>query len=210
MRMKYIFLTIFFLMCIKSYGQFVKGDKVLGGTLSLNIQRAPQSPNGGLINIGTTFDLNPNFGFLISKNLEIGGRIGYSSSYYERNTTPVISEWRSKGVTAAIYMQRYYPISDKFLFSISGSINYSKGKDTYKTTITNTNGINETETNRNSTWVSLRPNFTFFPSANWGLQASLGNITYSHAKDKSTDETSNNFEINYGTISLGISYYFRK
>ncbi|MEO0133124.1 MAG: hypothetical protein ABIK73_09405, partial [candidate division WOR-3 bacterium] len=151
------------------------------------------------------------FGLLLSENLEAGGLIQYSSSYYERNTiTPLITEWKSNNISIGFYLQRYFKITDNFLFSIVGDINFGSGKTTDKTTNTITNEVTENETKRNSIRLNARPNFIFFPSNNWAIRASIGNIGYNYSKNRTDDENVNIFNINYGTIGLGVSYYFRQ
>jgi hypothetical protein len=202
-------MTIFTILSFQSFGQFIKGDKVLGGTFSFSGQRAPESPNGGPINKATSLSITPNFGILLNENLEIGLQVGYSSTEYERNTTtPTISNWGSRGMTVGLYTQRYFVITDKFLFSVTGNIRYDFGKTFDKTTNTITNEVTESEDKDSSIGVTLRPSFIFFPSNNWAFQTSIGNISYSYSNND--DQPVNLFNVNYGTINLGLSYYFRQ
>ena len=206
--MKYLIPAIFLAVSIQSFGQFNKGDKVLGGTLSFNTANNENNQFGNVTANNTSFDISPNFGVLVNSNLEIGGQVGYSSNHDEWNATDASSDRKSNYLTAGFYMQRYFVISDKFLFSLIASIGYSAGKD--KTLLTNQNQVNEDETKRNSIGVTFRPSFIFFPSPNWGLQASIGDLNYTHSKNKTTDDASNRFGINYGYVSFGIAYYFRR
>ena len=105
-------------------------------------------------------------------------------------------------------MQRYFVISDKFLFSLIANISYGGGKD--KTIITNQTEVGENESKWNSIGFAFRPNFVFFPSDNWALQAGIGNLSYTHYKNKTSDDTANQFGINYGYVSFGIAYYIRR
>ena len=178
--MKYLIPAIFLAVSIQSFGQFNKGDKVLGGTLSLSTAKNENSQFGAVTSNNTTFGIQPNFGVLINSNLEIGGQLGYSSSHNEWSATNASSDQKSNYLTAGLYMQRYFVISDKFLFSLIANISYSGGKD--KTLITNQNDIDEDENKWNSIGVTFRPSFIFFPSPNWGLQASIGELSYSHSQ----------------------------
>lgn len=45
--MRQLVTTIFIIVSFHSFGQFTKGDKVLGGTFLFSGQSAPESPNGG-------------------------------------------------------------------------------------------------------------------------------------------------------------------
>jgi len=206
--MKYLIPAIFLAVSIQSFGQFNKGDKVLGGTLSFSTSNNENSQFAAVTSNSNSFAIYPIFGVLINSNLEIGGLLGYSSSRFEWSATNASSDQKSNYLTAGIYMQRYFVISDKFLFSLIGNISYSGGKD--KTLVTNQNNADEFEIKRNSIGVTFRPRFIFFPSPNWGLQASIGELVYTHSKEKTNDDTSNQFGINYGYVSFGIVYYFRR
>ena len=207
--MKYIAKTLFIIISVQSFGQFTKCDKVLGGTFSLSTQRAPESPNGGPINKVTSFSIAPNLGFLLNKSWELGLQVGYSSTEYERNTTtPTISNWGSRGMTAGLYTQKYFVITDKFFFSVIGNIRYDFGKTFDKTTNTITNEITESEDKDESIGLNFKPSFIFFASNNWAFQASIGNISYSYSNND--DQPVNLFNVNFGAINLGFSYYFRQ
>ena len=87
--MKYLIPAIFLAVSIQSFGQFNKGDKVLGGTLSFNTAKNENSQFGILTANSTSFGIYPNFGVLINSNLEIGGQLGYSSNHDEWSATDV-------------------------------------------------------------------------------------------------------------------------
>jgi hypothetical protein len=206
--MKYLIAAIFLTVSIQSFGQFNKGDKVLGGTLSLNLAKNENSQFGTVNTNNNSFDIYPNFGVLINSNLEIGGYLGYSSSHEEWSVTNTSSDRKSHSLSTGVYVQRYFVISDKFLFSLIGNISYGGGKE--KTSLVNQNDIVEDENKWNSIGVTFRPSFIFFPSPNWALQASIGDLSYTHTKNKTNDDTSNRFGINYGYVGFGIAYYFRR
>ena len=209
--MKQIFLTVLLLNSFASYCQFIKGDKYLGGTIYLNTQRAPDSQNGGLTNLVNSFSISPSVGFLLNEKFAVGGQIGYSS-YYSKSTNfaPYVSESKSSSIGIGFFARRFYKISDRFLFSIIGLINFNRGSNANTQTNTSANTVTESETQNYQLSTSIRPAFVFFPSPKWGFEASVGNISYSIDRNLSNDEKSNFFNINYGTISLGLSYYFRK
>jgi hypothetical protein len=144
----------------------------------------------------------------MNSNLEIGGQLGYSSSHDEWDGTYETTDRKSNSLTAGVYLQRYFVLSDKFLFSLVANVSYGGGKD--KTLITNQIETSESESKWNSVGVSFRPTFIFFPSDHWALQAGFGNLSYTHFKNKTNDDTSNQFGINYGYVSFGIAYYLRQ
>ena len=48
-----------------------------------------------------------------------------------------------------------------------------------------------------------------FPRQIGGYKQVLVILVTRHSKNKTTDDTSNQFGINYGYVGLGIAYYFR-
>jgi hypothetical protein len=207
--MKYIVATILAMISIQCFGQFSKRDKVLGGTFSLTRQRAPASTNGGLINKATSFEIVPSFGMFVNESIEIGLQAGYSSSEYERNTIyPTISNWGSRGATVGLYAQKYFHLTDKFLFSLIGTTHYDFGTSYFKTTNTITNEVTKTDDEDRRIGIYVTPNIIFFLSNNWALKATLGSIGYKHSNNG--DQPLNLFSLEYGTINLGLGYYFRQ
>jgi hypothetical protein len=208
--MKYFLAAILLAVSILAFSQFNKGDKVLGGTLSFNTTKNENSRYVNLSTNSTYFSIYPSFGVLINSNLEIGALLGYTSSHDEWKATDSSTDRKSNNLATGIYLQRYFVISDKFLFSVIANINYAGGKE--KTLITSQNDFDENESKQNSFRIIFRPNFIFFPSPHWGLQASIGDLSFTrtHFKNKMNDNTSNQFGVNYGSVSFGIAYYFRR
>jgi len=204
--MKYLVPVIFLAISIQSFGQFSKGDKVLGGTVSLNTSKS-ETNEFGTASDYNSFGVYPTFGVFLKSNLEVGGQVGYSSSSDEWSAPYGSSDRTSKFMTFGLYTRWYFPISEKFLFALIASGSYGTGKD--KTLLVNQAIITEDENKRNSITVGLRPTFVFFPSYRWGVQAGIGDLSYTHSKNKSSDDTSNQFGINYGYVNFGIAYYFR-
>lgn len=209
--MRQILVMLFLLTSIMSFGQFAKGDKFFGGTFSLHMQRAPDSKNGGLTNLVNSFSVNPFLGFLINENFAVGGQIGFSSDYSKStNFGSYISEYKGLSISSSVFVKKYFKISDKFLFSIVGGFEFTRGTDTSTSTNTSTGNITESKSQNYQLSTSIRPSFIFFPTPKWGFEASIGSISHRYFRNLSTDEKSNNFNFSYETVGLGLSYYFRK
>jgi len=143
-------------------------------------------------------------GFLVNENFAIGGQIGYSyfNTVYNYNQSSE-SKYNSKGFSFGLISRRYFSISDKFVFSINGQVNFDRGTET------DTNSTSESKTQNYQIGVSIQPCFIFFPSPKWGLETSIGSIGYRYSRNLSTDLGQNYFNLTYGTINLGLYYYFR-
>lgn len=209
-HMKLLITTILLTVSIHVFAQFTKGDKVLGGALYISTQHAPESPSGGLADKSNSLSITPNFGVLLNENLELGLQAGLTSNAYENSATGYINEYNSNSWNGGLYIRRYYTMSEKFLFAIKGDFNYTTGKTHSETTYTSTNETIENNSRAKSLHLGLSPNFIFFPSTNWSLQASIGNIGYTFLKNSDEEHGANLFNITYGTVGLGVSYYFRK
>lgn len=203
--MRYLALIILIFTCIQSHGQFAKGDKALGGTVTLNVRSSPEN-QGGVVK-SNSFGLAPSFGVLVSENLEIGGQVGWSSGYFKLISGSVVDESRSNYFSVGLYMQKYLRLSEKFLFSVGGDISFRSGKVKNKTTDAG-NPISENEIKESDFGIGVSPGFLFLPSSNWAIRAGFGNIGYRFSKQD--DAKTNNFNLNYGTIGLGVVYYFRQ
>ncbi len=200
--MKKIFLLLLVPIC--SWAQFGAGNKFIGGTMSLSNQN---NSNSGYSrpNLTQSFSFNPSFGFLVKENLAIGIRLGYSKSSNDYNGSSV----QSDNFGGGFFVRRYFSLSEKFVFAIDGGINYSKYN--LKTPIAQPNGvIYYLSSEYNSIGMTVTPTFIYFPSTHWGIEAALGSLSYYHNDYTSSNYTSNVFNLNYGSFSLGFAYYFRK
>lgn len=208
--MKLTLLAFFVLTCQLANAQFNKGDKVLSGTISFNTQRAPNSENGGLTNKVNSFSADPYFGFFTSTNFLMGVGLGYDAYFQEYyNYEPYTNEVKSRSISPGIFAERYFNITDKFLFSIVGTAKFSRGHEEYKQVIESSGETIESKEQSYRLSVSLNPTFTFMPSEKWGLRAGIGHVVYSFFRNLSTDEKANNFSLNYGAVSFGLAYYFQ-
>jgi len=201
--MKKYLVTLLMITPLLSSGQFMKGDKFIGGTFRLSSQTPTKSNQGTTYEV-KEFSINPFMGFLINEKFAIGGQIGYSNFNSKYNDQTNQREYNSKGFSLGLNSRRYFSISEKFVFAISGYLNFSRGTET---DITSTS---ESNTQNYQIGTSLAPTFIFFPSPRWGLEASIGALSYSYSRNLSTDSDTSYFNFYYGTIKLGLAYYFRK
>jgi hypothetical protein len=202
-----LFLTIPFL----SHAQFQKGDKFIEGSFSF--QNGSNSQSIGSKNESGSFSINPAIGFLINEKVALGGQIGYNSySYKNSYTNPTYSyEQNRNSFSAGIFANRYFKISDKFLFSLKGLLSFSRGTETNTNTNVGGGGLNlSTTTDNYQLAANASPNFLFFPSNKWAIEASIGSIGYNYSRNLSNDGVSNYFNLDYGRVSLGVVYFVRK
>jgi len=187
-----------------SFAQLSKGDKFIGGGFQFR-SLTPINSNQGWTSETMDFSINPFFGFLVSDKLAIGGQVGYSYLISTQNADqPNESKYTSADYSAGLISRRYFSISEQFVFSIDANFNYGIVAGT------STNSTYVSKTKNHHVGASIKPTFIFFPSPKWGIEASIGNISYEYSKNLSTGTGLNDFNIYFGSIQLGLSYYFKK
>jgi hypothetical protein len=206
--MKKLLALLFVIMSIVSHAQFNKGDKFVGGYSGFDSHRATYVTNNGAVTKSTSVSVIPTIGFFINKNIAIGGSVGYNSSYSKYtdgiNSTPYTNKQTGQSLSSGVFIKRFLTISDKFLFALKGSVYYARGTTTYES------GPNKTKHKDYGVNASVSPSFIFFPTSKWGIEASLGSLSYDHSKNITDDSKHDSFGFSLGTFSLGFSYYLRK
>ena len=215
-----IFLSFFVLIHLISNGQFIKGEKFIGGTFNIDHQ---EDSNGSNPNFNRTdFSISPGMGFLVSKKLAVGGGVGLGSSSFKYNYVRVFidptgafiyngvtEETSSRFYSADLFGQRYFVISENFLLSITCDLSFMRS-NSISTSYSPIGMAIKTPDNSYKLKASGGPSLIFLPSPDWGIYAGIGSIEYTYGYSISTQAYSNFFKANYGSFSLGFSYYFRK
>ncbi len=201
--MKYL-LFVILILPISLSAQFNKGDKFIGGSLSIQTLHSPYTPDIMFFTKGTGITISPQIGFLLNEKLAFGGNLIYSSIHYVAgpDTSEATSDMHTYSI--GLFLRRYYSINEKFLFSLTGNADYGRGKNQYSSK------VSDDETKNYKYSISVYPSFIFFPSQKWGIEASIGNISYDHTKTIDSDNKTDTFGIGYGSFILGFAYYFQK
>jgi hypothetical protein len=185
--------------------QFTKGDTYLGGTFSVGLQEST------VINTDykqKSFSLFPRVGFLTSEKFALGGQVGlsYTNQHYGSNT----GDYTTKSYYAGVFGERFFALSDKFLFSLVGTLSYSRSNNSTPYFNITTGQVEVEEDKAYNIGVTVEPSFLFFPSPNWSVGVGLGSLQYAYGHSLSEDTSSNNFTLNYGSLLLVLRYYIRK
>jgi len=208
--MKPILITLILLTSLQSFGQFARGNKFIGGTVDFDNRSYPDISNSGNSS-GTSISVYPSVGFLLNEKFAVGGQIGFSS-YYSKftNGSTYMAESKSLYISTAIFAKRYFKISDKFLFSLVGTFAFNRGAITNTTTQPLIGLTVEDKSQNYIIYTSITPSFIFFPTPKWGFEVGIGSINHGYNSNLTTSQNSNSFQINYGRLSWGLSYYFRR
>src|SRR5205085_4557228 len=120
-------------------------------------------------------------GVFVTPNLEIGAQIGLSSSVFANESSVGTSEYKHTSSAWGVYSQKYFPIAEKFIITVAGSISYVRGTDKSHT-VDASGTINNQEGRHGGATVAVGPSLTFLPSDHWALQLKFGNLSYSFEK----------------------------
>ncbi|WP_153799370.1 hypothetical protein [Foetidibacter luteolus] len=163
------------------YAQFNAGDKVLGGSFSLNASKNEQLP---YVNSDFGINVSPSFAKFKTANTAVGFKIlGQYSNAKTETPNSGYQKNRYWSAGAGVFGQRYFFIGSQFFVMGEAGFNasYNKGKVTYgESTYTNSSGF--------SGGFYLAPGFGIKLSKKFLLDLTLNNlavITYHHSINKS-------------------------
>ena len=194
--MKYLILALF-LVPLTANGQFTIGDKLVGGTFSLVIQGSPENQNNSHLSKGTYFKINPQMGFFLNEKIALGGSIGYSVSNQKfKHLHGATSYSDSYSISVGFFVRRYFQISDNFFILLDGNPYYQH--NSYE-------NPSNSDLKGYSIGLSVKPVLSFFPSKNWGFEASFGEIAFEHTD--AFDQKINYFGLGLGSFNFGLTYY---
>lgn len=190
--------------------QFAKGDQYLDGSFSLSKNsNHSKGSNGGYSNTVryTVLNISPSYGYFINESVAIGLRANYFINQTKGESAGssghTINKYQSFLIGPTV--RKYWTITDRFLFAASANLFYLRS-------------VNKTLENKDVTYVSksyhlglaIAPTFIFFPSNRWGIEATLGALSYTFEKGLNEKWHEHSVDLDYGTLYLGLSYYFRK
>lgn len=201
------------LLCIPAMAnaQFSKGDIFLGGNVTGSNSHASQPGNGNFYynkNSTRSFSVYPTMGYFVNERFAVGGQLGFQHSVTEYTGNSLSQTNRTNGYSVGVLGRYFFPISSTFMFALTGDVYYSRNKNR----VENTNAGSESESTSKAyeTGLQIIPTFLFFPSSHWGFEASIGSLGYAHSQNLSNSSKQDNVTLNYGYVSLGVAYYFRK
>ena len=176
----------------------------LGGAFSLSSNYVQSEyDNNSHSRQSFNFVAVPKLNYSIGDNWVLGLSFRYDYSSQESATT---NQTIYHAVGFAPNIQKYFPIYNKFAFSLQGSLDYSRRWSV--NSLSTTNSFIER-------WysVSIRPGFSYFLNKHFALEATTGNLSYSiHRDDRNDVEVvkAQNLRFNFGlsNIQFGAIYYF--
>jgi len=173
MKAKYLFILFLFFFT-KSYSQFLKNEKLIGGNLDIltirekNPDVTAGGPFGNTANKDTYISIRPEFSYIISKNIGLSIFGEYLSNTYSdvstRNEFQIKSFAVGAGLTKFKFFTYEFGILGKFQMSYSPS--WSKYDDTTATSYPKDKYYLTNASLVPGTFLQVFPTF-FFASNNW-------------------------------------------
>lgn len=143
------------------------------------------------------------------KSWDLGIQVGYAWRDYDHNLgMPTVYKFGSRDVSLGLYSQKYFPLSDKFYFALTGGLTYGFGRSREKSFNADLNQMSETTYKNSVLTTSMSPALLFFPSKNWALQLNVGSVSYVYSDGEY--QPFRRFDADYGAVRLGMAYYLRK
>jgi len=183
--------------------QTVKGTKVVGGGLELQIETDHDYAESETKT--TNFSLIPSVGYFVADNLAVGINLGYSTSKTEYTILNNTNTSKSSGFGVGPFA-RYYKHTSNEDFAIYGQVSalFGFGKNT---------DTNDNETKSSSMDIALSPGLVYFFNEHWAVELGFRGIGYyKQDPDKDTDDDENStFQIGLNSLmptTLGFRYHF--
>jgi len=176
----YLLAAGLFTVCIAN-AQVQKGDVLLGGNLTFNTSKAPNSYTSKSNYIAVL----PSIGKAVKDNLVVGLNLGYSHSHIEYGTSPVTNT-NTDVYSLGAFVRRYKELGSKFYLFMEGDLagNYQRSK-------IYADGTPSSSVPAQKTWginAGLYPGIAYFLSRHVQLETGLQNFVYanySHGSDRS-------------------------
>jgi hypothetical protein len=212
MRAKYLFIAFLFLSA-KSYSQFLKNEKLIGGNLDIYTirEKNPSATTGGPFGNTSTketdFSFRPEFSYIVSKNTGVSIFGEFLSSKYSND--PAANEYKTKGFTVGVGLSKYKFFTEGFGIFGKLQMSYSPSWTRYS----DTTATFYPKDKYYLTNISLLPGLFYKFSKHFSLQATIGRVSYEHlvSKREGFDESKihNQFSASFSNISFGAFYIFK-
>ncbi|MCH6234221.1 hypothetical protein [Cognataquiflexum rubidum] len=220
MKLKLLFIIVASGVFSSLEAQTSKGDWMLGGSLNYyinhDIRSNPPSTDKNIYK-NQGFDISPQVGKFVKKNLVVGMNLSYRRSYWTNNlesTDELI--FRQKSTTASIgaFTRKYFSISEQVFLFAQADIGYF-------------NRINSDVSSPNTEERELRTNglqlkgyggIAYFPKKWLAIEALISPIGYSYSVQKenepNVESRTNIHDLNIGinttSIFLGVNFFINK
>lgn len=202
-----------------AHAQLSAGHILLSGSIGYSQEKDGVGDDQDIYASG---DISPTVGYFVADNLAIGLSASYNASSHEHKSKSNGTEFSSKTTTTSVAvgpMIRYYsPVGERAAFF--GQLDAGFGSSKEKTEVTPSGGkTNDFDAKYSLLGIGITPGFTFFPTDHFGLEISIGALSYVKAKPSNKpdgagdtyddDHTNTSLEARFGlqNVQLGAAWY---
>jgi hypothetical protein len=168
---------IFFLNSLNA--QIKEGEQMIGGTFSLQTSRTDNEAPFSSISKNTSFSFTPQLGIGIKNKWIVGAGLGYNYFKQRSESGSSFQENVGNSVGVNLFARKFHPFNDRFGIFGQGDIGVAFGK-----VKTEANPGNDFESKFNTFSIIARPGFYFKPSKRIIIEATFGNLGFSHSVSK--------------------------
>ncbi|MFY0482005.1 outer membrane beta-barrel protein [Flavobacterium sp. PLA-1-15] len=170
-------------------GGFSKGSMFVSGAFSIGSEKTGEEKSSG-------FEIEPKFGYFVSDNIAIGGKLGYASVKSEDGGVDVAD---NTALTVGAFGRYYFTPASQF--SLFGNLGLDYRSIDYKLEDAQAKEIG----------VNLGLGLSYFVSNDWAIEATWAGLGYT-SNDNGGDgaEKTNTFGLgaDLRAISFGVVYKF--
>ncbi|MES2276291.1 MAG: outer membrane beta-barrel protein [Bacteroidota bacterium] len=210
--MKKILIAIIALLCVSkiSNAQTEKGNQTLGVNLSYSyIKSSNYSTNSGSgpatqTNNNKSFNIGPDYSYFIADNLDLGVSLQYGTNSQDNGYNNQYANQHGHGYGADLFLRKYCLYDHKVGIRAGGHVGYTYGYTQYANS--GNNSFYDYSSKSNSYIAGAGLELVYYPAKKLGVAASMGNISYTHAKVDSGNQGSTKLDnFNFSFINNGLT-----
>lgn len=195
-------------LCGAAFAQPAQGDRVLQGSVGLNVLGQFPDPSG--TSTLSQIAIQPQYGVFVNEHWALGVSAGYAIGWQGSRTSGDFGKNVVRNSVSLYHIgfeaDYYLRLAERFYLSLDGFVGYVGGfiGETYKV-----DGWKDcTTTPMHGALLSVTPALRYFINDRWMLSASLGNVAVGIMSGAAMDRAIYYAGANWGQIMLGVGFKF--
>jgi hypothetical protein len=187
-----------------SFANAQKGTYLVLGNMSFSSQK--DSNQGGVETKYQNVGFYPKVGYQFTDNWTVGVETGFSSGKSQYTSQYTDQERITKNFSGGAFVRYSKSLSQMFLFYTDLGAGYQNRKETNTDSFST---LGATKTTFDGVYMNLTPGLFLNIKNNFGLNFSIGGLSYSDTKNSENNGSNSNFYFNFGqSYNVGISKNF--
>ncbi|MDR6967936.1 outer membrane protein [Flavobacterium arsenatis] len=172
-------------------GGFSKGSMFISGALSIESTKTGEAKSSG-------FEIEPRFGYFVTDNIAIGGKLGFGTSKAEVAGVDTVD---NSAFTVGAFGRYYFTPASQFSLFGQAGLDYSSIK----------NNLPGADFKANEIGINVGLGLSYFVSNDWAIEATWAGLGYT-SNDNGGDGAEKTSTFGLGAdlraISFGVVYKF--